>query len=80
MGISKKQIEEEAQQYLKSKTPSKFTKKTPDLDKHLLSTNLKDPQHLEVIFKRYQEAGLIPEKFKSPEHFRTVINLSLIHI
>lgn len=79
MGISKKQIEEEAQQYVKSKTPSKFTKKTPNLDKQLLSTNLRDPQHLEVIFKRYQEAGLfsgkhIPTKFKNAEHFRSVVD------
>ena len=79
MGISKKEIQKEADAYVKSKVPSKFLKKTPDIDKQLLSTNLKDPQHLEVIFKRYQEAGLfsgknIPSKFKSAEHFRKVVD------
>ena len=79
MAIKKKQIEEEAQKYVKSKTPSKFTSKTPDIDKQLLSTNLKNPQHLEVIFNRYKEAGLfsgknIPSKFKNAEHFRKVVD------
>ena len=77
--MKKKQIEEEAQKYVKSKTPSKFTSKTPDIDKQLLSTNLKNPQHLEVIFNRYKEAGLfsgknIPSKFKNAEHFRKVVD------
>ena len=79
MAIKRKQIEEEAQKYVKSKTPSKFTSKTPDIDKQLLSTNLKNPQHLKVIFNRYKEAGLfsgknIPSKFKNAEHFRKVVD------
>lgn len=79
MGISKRQIQKEAEKYKKSKVPSKFSRKTPDIDKQLLSTNLKDPQHLEVIFKRYQEAGLfsgkkIPSRFKNAGHFRNLVD------
>ena len=49
MGISKKKIEEEATKYQKSKTFQKFTKKTPKLHKELLSTNLRDPEHLNPV-------------------------------
>ena len=74
MGISKKKIEEEATKYQKSKTFQKFTKKTPKLHKELLSTNLRDPEHLKVIFQYMKEAGWLPEKYKSPYQFQKAIS------
>ena len=74
MGISKKKIEEEATKYQKSKTFQKFTKKTPKLHKELLSTNLRDPEHLKVIFQYMKEAGWLPEKYKNPYQFQKVIS------
>ena len=74
MGISKKKIEEEATKYQKSKTFQKFTKKTPKLHKELLSTNLRDPEHLKVIFQYMKEAGWLPEKYKSPYQFQQAIS------
>ena len=74
MGISKKHIEEEATKYKKSKTFQKFTKKTPKLHKELLSTNLRDPEHLKVIFQYMKEAGWLPERYKSPYQFQEAIS------
>ena len=46
-------------------------------DLPLLATNLKNPKHLEFLFKEYQKEGLIPKKHKSAEDLQRYLQRRL---
>ena len=46
-------------------------------DLPLLATNLKNPKHLNFLFKQYQKEGLIPKKHKSAEELQRYLQRRL---